>query len=427
MTYQESLDFLYSSLPMYQRSGAAAYKNNLAATLKLDELHDHPHRSFKSIHIAGTNGKGSVSHMMAAILQKAGYKTGLYTSPHLKDFRERIKVNGIEIPEKEVTAYLQKNKEFISEIKPSFFEMTVDLAFLFFASQKVDIAIVETGMGGRLDSTNIISPILSVITNIGMDHTRFLGDSLSKIAMEKAGIIKQNTPLVIGEYHPETFPVFEAVARKKSARCWLAEKQYSFKYSQMDTDRKVRYYLRQLKENKDFSVLSDLTGQYQRKNLITTLTALDVLRLKGVDEETIASGLRHVKKLTGLRGRWDETAYNPMIIFDTAHNAEGVQEVTHQLNQLAYKNLHIIWGMVNDKNIGKILQLLPKNAKYYFTKADIPRSLNEITLKEIAEENGLHGLSFPKAEEALRAARMSAIKEDVIFVGGSTFLVGELI
>ncbi len=429
MNYQESIGFLYSSLPMYQRLGAAAYKNNLDTSRKLDSLHDHPHKSFRTIHVAGTNGKGSVSHMIASVLQKAGYKTGLYTSPHLKDFRERIRVNGKMIPEQEVVNYVNNNINQIEELKPSFFEMTVDLAFLYFKKANVDIAVIETGMGGRLDSTNIINPLLSIITNIGLDHTRFLGDSLTEIAGEKAGIIKSGIPVVIGEFHPETFPVFEKKAREKNARLFSVWEGLSVDFSLMDKDRSMNIQISVHKNSQKISLNTDLTGKYQEKNILTVLTSIEVLKKEALEitNSHVENGLKQVKKLTGLRGRWEEIEYNPLVICDTAHNAEGIQIVMEQLNTLPRKKLHIVWGMVSDKNPGRILRLMPPDAQYYFTKADIPRSMNERILRELASEFDLQGESYSRSSEALEAARKNALPEDVIFVGGSTFLVGEVL
>lgn len=429
MNYQESLRFLYSSLPMYQRMGAAAYKNDLEVSLELDRRHHHPHTSFKTIHIAGTNGKGSVSHMLASVLQSAGYKTGLYTSPHLMDFRERIRINGEMIPKEEVTAYLEDNLDMIEELNPSFFEMTVDLALLYFEKEKVDIAVIETGMGGRLDSTNIIKPLLSIITNIGLDHTRFLGETLSEIAREKGGIIKKNIPVVIGEFHPETFPVFEKLALEKNADFYPAWKHFSIDFSLMGKDRSINLQVLNKRNEEKTELNTDLGGKYQEKNIVTLLQSIEVLNNIGIkiQRENIVNGLKRIKEHTGLRGRWEELEYNPLIICDTAHNAEGISMIMQQLNGLPRKKLHIVWGMVSDKNHGKILKLLPAEAEYYFTKADIPRSMNEKILFELAREYGLNGKSYKESSVALESARKNALPEDVIFIGGSSFLVGEIL
>ena len=429
MNYKESLDFLFSSLPMYQRLGAAAYKNDLNTSLEFDRIHKHPHKKFNTIHIAGTNGKGSVSHMLASILQEAGYKTGLYTSPHLKDFRERIRINGNMIPEQEVVRYLENNKSIIEDIKPSFFEMTVDLAFLYFEKEGIDIAVIETGMGGRLDSTNIITPLVSVITNIGLDHTRFLGDTHAEIAAEKAGIIKKEVPVVIGETHPETYPVFERIAKDKRSDMHLADKNFRVELALMNPDRSINLKIKDLYNHRTFQLDCDLTGIYQEKNILTVLETVAILNEVGLELgfEHLQSGLKAVRKNTGLRGRWEEGGYNPLIIFDTAHNAEGVSEIIRHLERVPRKNLHLVWAMVSDKNPQKILKLLPTEACYYFTKADIPRSMSEKILREMALENGLKGNSYSTSAAALAAARQNASPEDVILVSGSTFLVGELL
>lgn len=429
MNYKQSLDFLYSSLPMYQRMGAAAYKNNLETSIEFDRIHAHPHRSYKTIHIAGTNGKGSVSHMLASILQSAGYRTGLYTSPHLRDFRERIRIDGKTISEEEVVRYLKDNKRVIERLKPSFFEMTVDMAFLYFRREAVDVAVIETGMGGRLDSTNIISPVVSVITNIGLDHTRFLGETLHEIAGEKAGIIKKEVPVVIGEYHPVTYPVFERKAKEQKSEINVADRNFIVELVQMNLDRSINIKIKDNYNSRVIDIQSDLTGAYQKKNIITVLETLAVLNDYGFDinENHIYSGFSAVQKNTGLRGRWEEIGYNPLIIADSAHNAEGVAEAIMQLKTLPSKNLHIVWAMVSDKNPQKILKLLPAEANYYFTKADIPRSINEKILSEMASEFGLKGMSYNSSIEALLDAKKNALPDDVIFIGGSTFLVGELI
>jgi dihydrofolate synthase/folylpolyglutamate synthase len=429
MDYKESLDFLFASLPMYQRLGAAAYKNNLDTSLELDRIHGHPHRDFPCIHIAGTNGKGSVSHMLASVLSEAGLRTGLYTSPHLKDFRERVRVNGRMIPEEEIIHYLENNRKHIEELKPSFFEMTVDLAFLYFQKEKVDIAVIETGMGGRLDSTNIITPQVSVITNIGLDHTRFLGETLQEIAREKAGIIKPEIPVVIGEYQDETYPLFSEIARQKKAAIHVSDKNFRVEYALMNADRSMKLKIRDLLQGNEMEITTDLAGSYQQKNILPVLETITILRETGfdIDDKALMNGLAGVRQKTGLRGRWEEISFNPLIICDTAHNAEGITEVMKQLQTVPAKNLHIIWGMVSDKNPQKILKLLPSHARYYFTKADIPRSMSERILYEMATEFGLKGKSFPESFLALSAAKENAQPEDVIFIGGSTFLVGELI
>jgi len=429
MTYTECLDFLYSSLPMYQRTGAAAYKNDLGASLEFDRIHGHPHRSFRSIHIAGTNGKGSVSHMLASVLQEAGYKTGLYTSPHLVDFRERIRVNGQMIPREEVIRYVEDNQTLFSSLKASFFEMTVDLAFLYFAKEKVDFAVIETGMGGRLDSTNIILPELSVITNIGLDHTRFLGETLGAIAGEKAGIIKDGVPVVIGEYQEPTLPVFEARAKECNSELQIADKNFSVELATLTPERLLHLRILDILNDNLLELSCDLTGKYQEKNILTLLESLETLKNQGINipSKAITMGLKKVRVNTGLRGRWEEIGHNPLIICDTGHNAEGISIIVEQLKNTPYHKLHIVWGMVSDKNTARILRLLPANAEYYFSKADIPRSLNERVLCEMAREYGLQGKTYARAIDALNAARKVADTRDMIFIGGSTFLVGEIL
>ncbi len=426
MTYQEAIDFLFSSLPMYQRSGAAAYKANLDNTLALDASFGHPHRQFRSVHIAGTNGKGSVSHSLASVLQAAGYKTGLYTSPHLLDFRERIRINGEMIPEENVSSFVSEHRDLIDRIKPSFFEMTVAMAFDYFARQKVDIAVVETGMGGRLDSTNIITPVLSVITNISMDHTAFLGDTPALIAVEKAGIIKEGIPVVIGESDPQTDPVFLAAAAKKNSHLTFAAGKYRFLYSTMNNEQK-RIWRYHSADQDQIHITTDLTGDYQEMNLKTILTAIEKLRDTGytLNEEAVQKGLSQVCLNTGLRGRWEILGANPRIICDTAHNEAGIRQVFRQLEMLPKKKLHVVWGMVNDKDISHILPLLPADACWYFTRASIPRALDAEILRKQAAGAGLKGVAFDTVGLAVEAARAAAAPEDTIFIGGSTFIVAD--
>ncbi len=427
MNYEQTLDYLFTRLPMFSRIGAAAYKGDLSNTIKLCASLGDPQTKFKSIHIAGTNGKGSVSHMLASILQTAGYKTGLYTSPHLKDFRERIKINGEMIPEEFVTGFTQKIKPLVEEIEPSFFEITVAMAFEFFAEQKIDIAVIETGLGGRLDSTNIIEPVLSVITNIGWDHMNLLGDSLEKIAFEKAGIIKEGVPIVIGETIPETRPVFEETASKKNAPLSIASEirqvtDWSWEKNELlvevaeehHTDHKV-YHL-------------DLPGIYQRKNLLTVLEAAWQLQQQGwkLDDQSVHKALRQTKKLTGLHGRWEIIHISPLVVLDVAHNEDGVRQLVQQAELTPHQELHIVTGIVKDKEVEKILSLLPHNANYYFTKAQIPRALPEDELLEKARQSGLKGESFPEVNEALASALAHAGADDLVIVCGSVFLVGEV-
>ena len=390
---------------MYQNVGMAGYKIDLSKTLLLADYLANPQHEFKSIHVAGTNGKGSTSHMMASVLQEAGYKVGLYTSPHLQDFRERIKINGIMIPRRKVSSFVGKHQDFFKTNKLSFFEMTVGLAFDYFAQSNVDIAIIEVGLGGRLDSTNIISPELSVITNIGLDHTQFLGTTLEAIAKEKAGIIKSKIPVVIGELHPDTKKVFQQVANQKSAPITFAEKQ---QVSLFDCD---------------------LKGNYQVKNQQTALTALGVLISKGykVSQTNIQRGIASVVSNTGLLGRWQVLQTLPKLVCDTAHNKEGLLFTMKQLQQTNQGVLHIVFGVVGDKNLDAILSLLPTSARYYFCAPNIPRALHVTTLKQKATDFNLTGTSYRSVKSALRAALKAATTNDLIYVGGSTFVVAEVV
>jgi dihydrofolate synthase/folylpolyglutamate synthase len=429
MNYQETLDWLFSQLPMYQRQGKAAYKADLNNTLDLDKYFDHPHRKFKSIHVAGTNGKGSTSHMLASVLQESGYKVGLYTSPHLKDFRERIRINGQMISEDFVVTFIEDHHLKFEEIKPSFFEMTVSMAFDYFAKEKIDVAVVEVGMGGRLDSTNIIDPDISIITNIGFDHTAFLGNSLPEIAKEKAGIIKKETPVVIGETHSETEPVFRNFAKEKTAEIYFADNYYFCDYGMLSIDNKQVFNIK--KDDKIIyrDLKLDLLGIYQKKNLLTVLRSIDLLIEKEykITVNTIYKGLENVSKNTGLKGRWQLLGANPTIVCDTAHNFDGIMLVVNQIKQTPYENLHVVFGTVDDKNIDSILNILPTNAKYYFAKANIPRALDQKILKEKANNYGLIGDEYKNVEEALKKAKKNAGINDLIFIGGSTFVVAEVI
>lgn len=428
MNYKETIDYLYAQLPMFSRIGSAAYKKDLHNTIELCNALGNPQNNFKSIHIAGTNGKGSTSHMLAAILQQAGYKTGLYTSPHLKDFRERIKINGEMIPEDAVIDFVQRIKQTSESIEPSFFEVTVAMAFDYFAKEQVDFAVIETGLGGRLDSTNIITPILSIITNIGYDHMNILGDTLEKIAFEKAGIIKQNIPVVIGEYLQETKPVFETKATAEHAPIYFASEKYTIKNTVLHTHF-LNCVLKDTSE-KESAFKLDLNGIYQANNLRTVLTATDILIQQGVKitEATIHHSLQRVKALTGLHGRWEAIAEYPTIVLDVAHNEDGIKQLLKQLKLLReqYDSLHIIIGMVKDKDINKALAQLPKDASYYFTHAHIPRALPGIELKEKANNYELNGDDYDDADTAIEAAKKKAGKNDLILVCGSVFLVGEV-
>ena len=429
MTYQETIDYLYLHLPMFSRIGAAAYKKDLHNTIELCNALDNPQTKFKSIHVAGTNGKGSTSHMLAAILQQAGYKTGLYTSPHLTDFRERIKINGEMIHEEFVIEFTKRTKKITEEIQPSFFELTVAMAFDFFAKEEVDIAVIETGLGGRLDSTNIITPILSVITNIGYDHMNILGDTLELIAYEKAGIIKQHVPVVIGEYLPETKTIFTNKATAQNAPIHFAQEEYSIsnivskKYT-LECD------VTSLKNNYSKNFILDLNGLYQTKNLRTVLCAENILMEQGfvISNEAEKLALANVKKLTGLHGRWEVIADEPTIVLDVAHNEDGIKQILEQLLVVRkkYNALHIITGMVKDKDAEKVLSILPKDAAYYFTNAHIPRALPAKELQEKAAIYNLTGEVFDDVNDAVINAKKNAKKTDLIIVCGSVFLVGEV-
>ncbi len=429
--YQDTIDYLYNQLPMYQRTGPAAYKDTLENTWVLDEMYDHPHRSFKTIHVAGTNGKGSVSHMLASVLQEAGYKTGLYTSPHLKDFRERIRVNGVMIPEQQVadfvTSFREKNE--VVKLEPSFFELTVLMAFEYFRNEKVDIAVVEVGLGGRLDSTNIITPEVSVITNISLDHVALLGNTIAQIAAEKAGIIKTNIPLVIGESGNESTAVFLQKAAEMNAPIFFADREFSCSYSMLLPEGKQSFNIKQNNELVYPDLKLDLLGIYQRKNILTVLKTLELLRNRGctIEDRFIYDGLKNVTRNTGLLGRWQIIGHNPLIVCDTGHNGGGFSQLVEQIRNTAWKNLHIVFGMVNDKCIDHVLALLPKEATYYFTRASIPRALDETDLQAQAEKFGLKGKIFKSVPEALLAAKNSANEQDMIFVGGSTFVVAEVL
>lgn len=430
-SYQQVLDFLYSQLPIFQRTGPAAYKDNLDNTIRLDKMFGYPHHAFKTIHVAGTNGKGSVSHMLASVLQDAGYKTGLYTSPHLKDFRERIRVNGEMISEEAVVrfteTYLLKNE--FEMLEPSFFELTVSMAFDYFRSMQVDVAVIEVGLGGRLDSTNIITPDVSVITNISFDHMALLGDTLPKIAAEKAGIIKKDIPVVVGETSPETSFVFEQFAEKVQTKLVFADQEYRTDYSMLTLDGKQSLNIRKNGELVYPDLKVDLIGIYQRHNVPTVLRTIDVLKGKGwnVAENNIRNGLQNVVRNTALLGRWQIIGYNPLIVCDTGHNPAGIKLVVEQIHQTAWKKLHMVIGMVNDKDQSSVLSLLPTEAQYYFTRASIPRAAEPEDLAAKGEQFGLMGNCYPTVRQALSAARENAETSDLIFVGGSTFVVAEIL
>ena len=427
MTYQETLEYLFAKLPMFSRIGAAAYKEDLTNTILLCDALRNPQSKLNCIHIAGTNGKGSTSHMLAAILQSAGYKTGLYTSPHLKDFRERIKINGKVCEEQFVIDFTKKIQPLIESIKPSFFEITVAMAFEYFAEQKVDIAVIETGLGGRLDSTNIITPLLSIITNIGFDHMAILGNTLPKIAYEKAGIIKQKVPVVIGESFAETKNVFIEKSKLEQSSIYFAQenkKVTTIKY----THHQLQVTIEDIFSNKSDDFILDLTGMYQTKNLCTVLESVHQLQNQGfeISNEQLKFALKNTKKLTGLHGRWELLQNNPTLIADVGHNEDGIKQMLQQLQITQYNQLHIIIGMVKDKEINQVLSLLPKNATYYFTKAQIPRAIDEVTLQDLAKQQHLRGNTYSSVNEAINIALQTASVSDLIIVCGSVFLVGEI-
>ena len=428
MNYNETLNWMFNKLPMYQRIGASAYKADLNTTIEIINYLDNPQHSFKSIHIAGTNGKGSTSHSLASVFQEAGYKTGLYTSPHLRDFRERIRINGEMIPENEVVEFIEKHKNKLEELELSFFEMTVAMAFDYFRKEKVDIAIIEVGMGGRLDSTNVINPELCVITNISLDHVKFLGENEGQIAVEKAGIIKPETAVVIGETQEGSKDVFIETAKEKNSPIFFADKimeckkddTYSIEYQKFDIYKNNELYLKDLKY--------PLLGNYQKKNLATVICALDILKDSFKIEEThIVNGLANVVKNTSLMGRWQVINRNPLAIADTGHNVAGINEVNRQLAETKYNKLHFVLSVVNDKDIDGILQLLPKEAEYYFCKADIPRGLSADILAEKAINCGLQGKVYESVRQAYSTALGNAQEGDLVFVGGSNFTVAEVV
>ncbi|MDP5044218.1 MAG: bifunctional folylpolyglutamate synthase/dihydrofolate synthase [Leeuwenhoekiella sp.] len=407
MNYDETLHWMFGRLPMFQRQGAAAYKNNLDNILLLSEHLGNPHKHFKSIHIAGTNGKGSTSHMIASVLQEAGYSTGLYTSPHLKDFRERIRVNGVMAEESFVIQFIEKHKQFLEANELSFFELTVGMAFQYFAERQVDIAVVEVGLGGRLDATNIITPLLSVITNIGLDHTAFLGTTLSQIAGEKAGIIKNGIPVVIGERQDDTTAVFKSIALQNEAPIYYTDESH---YPELE---------------------SELKGSYQQKNKQTVQKAIEVLNNTTdfkISQVALEIGIKRVVTNTGLLGRWQVLQeFGPKIICDTGHNAEGLMYVTAQLKEEQFNQLHIVLGVVSDKELSTLLPLFPKHAHYYFSKPEGPRGLDESILQEKAAHFDLQGNKYENISEAFKAAKRTSKPDDLIFIGGSTFVVAEVI
>ena len=435
MAYQDTIDYLYSRLPLFSRIGAAAIKNNLNNTLAICEFLGNPQNKFKTIHIAGTNGKGSTSHMLASIFQEAGYKTGLYTSPHFYDFRERIKVNGQMCSQEYVTAFTNRMKVLIEKIEPSFFEITVGMAFEYFAQEKCDIAIIETGLGGRLDSTNVIQPELSIITNIGWDHMALLGNTLSEIADEKAGIIKNETPIIISEVIDETRHVFEHKAKLENAPIYYAEDFLTFKHFQhnwetslFEFNHPLIHFLDAPLFQKTFTIGCDLAGKYQQKNLKGVLVAVQLLYTMGwkLNANQITKALLKVKKNTGLMGRWECIQENPRIILDVAHNEHGIHALLDQLKSLYFNELHIITGMVKDKDVDAVLKLLPQQAKYYYTQSHIPRALSAEALAEKGNHFGLNGGVYENVNFAIAEAKKNANPQDLILVIGSIFLVAEV-
>lgn len=424
MTYQETLTYLYNSAPLFQHVGKAAYKEGLENTLALDEYFGHPHRKFRTIHVAGTNGKGSCSHTLAAILQSAGYRVGLYTSPHLVDFRERIRINGIPVSQEFVVDFVDKHRSFFEPLHPSFFELATAMAFHYFATQQVDVAVIEVGLGGRLDCTNIIHPDLCLITNISFDHVQFLGNTLAKIAGEKAGIIKPSVPVVIGETTPETKPVFQQKAAQVNAPIFFAEEEHPLLSALHDESGNYVYQTTRYHDLK-----GELGGICQEKNTNTLLTALPLLEQQGyhITEADIRNGFAHVCKLTGLMGRWQKLSSHPTIVCDTGHNVGGIQYIVKQLSFQKYKRLHIVMGMVNDKDISGVLAMLPKDAIYYFTQASVQRALPAEKVKELASSYGLSGDAYPDVKTAVEAAQKRADADDFIFVGGSSFIVADLL
>jgi dihydrofolate synthase/folylpolyglutamate synthase len=426
MSYQQTLDYLFARLPMYQRVGAAAYKADLHNTLKIAEILGKPQQKIKTIHVAGTNGKGSSSHMLAAVLQQCGYRTGLYTSPHLLDFRERIKINGKMIPKNYVSDFVNKYKVAFEVIEPSFFEWSVGLALDYFAHEEVDVAIIEVGLGGRLDSTNIITPEACLITNISFDHMNLLGDTLEKISLEKAGIIKPRVPVVVSQYQSESASIFSARARELRAPIEFGDKNYRILSSKKTGD-KMDVRLLNKKTAVEESYLLDLTGTYQLKNLLGVLNLLGFIEKSGfmIEPENVHKALQQVVKLTGLQGRWQTLGEKPLIIADSGHNEDGIKQVLNNLETLQYDELHFVFGAVNDKDITKILSLLPKTARYYFVRAAIPRAMDEQELKKSAAAFKLNGSAYASVAQGLQAAKKAASKSDLILIGGSTFVVAD--
>lgn len=428
MDYQQTIQYLFEQLPMFQRVGAAAFKKDLTNTLKLCAAVGDPQHQFKSVHVAGTNGKGSTSHLIAGTLQQAGYSVGLYISPHYKDFRERIKINGEYITEQEVVDFVARHNDVIEEVKPSFFEITVVMAFDHFARHKVDVAVIEVGMGGRFDSTNVITPELAVITNIGLDHTQFLGDTLDQIAFEKAGIIKSGVPVVIGETQAETKPVFDSIAEERDCAISYADAHYSL--SLLERDLHGMLVQVQVNGEERFADLrTDLFGPYQLKNMTTALAALDQLKTQGwnITDPFITAAFAHIRSLTKFVGRGQIVSEKPLVILDSGHNADGVRELLALIDSVEYQKLHFVIGTVSDKDVSSMLAQLPINATYYFCKPDIPRGGEAAVLKQKANEVGLMGKAYSSVAEAYKAAIASALEDDLVIVGGSIFVVAEVL
>jgi dihydrofolate synthase/folylpolyglutamate synthase len=425
--YLQTIDYLYEQLPQFSKQGAAAIKKDLVNITKLCEALGDPYKKFRSVHIAGTNGKGSTSHMMAAILQQSGYRVGLYTSPHLIDFRERIRINGQQVEKEWVVNFVEKHSKLIEQVQPSFFEITVAMAFTAFAEQEVDFAIIETGLGGRLDSTNIIEPVLSVITNISLDHTDLLGNTLEEIAAEKAGIIKHKVPVVIGQQHPQTEQIFFQQSIHKQSTLYYADAQWDLVRVKQDQQHQHFKAIHRARMEM-FNLSTDLKGNYQVPNIKTVLAAIDILKTNHglqISKENITQALSKVRRLTGLRGRWDVVQQQPLIIADVAHNPAGLKEVLAQWSQVNAKSKHIVLGFVKDKDINEALSLFPDNDTYYFCQAQIPRALGMNTLKQMGSEKGLEGKVYPTVEEAVKAAREAAGNNGAVLITGSFFIVGE--
>ena len=428
MRYAEALNFLYSKLPMFTRVGAPAYKSGLGNIVALCAALGNPEKKIRSIHVAGTNGKGSTSHILASILQEAGYKTGLFTSPHLKDFRERIRINGSMIPARRIARFVEQNQTLLNEIEPSFFEMNVALAFSYFEHENVDVAVIETGLGGRLDSTNLIQPDLSIITNISLDHADLLGNTLELIAGEKAGIIKHNVPVIISENQVDIQSVFENKASETGSRIRFASNEIQWHTIEWTNDNPPYLHLEGNFNGKKWSVHSPLSGAYQSKNIAGVLLATDELQKRGysLTDQNILEGIKKVTLNTGLKGRWEKLSDSPTIYCDTGHNEAGVAEVLQMISRISFDRLHLVWGMVGDKDVEKILEMLPKDAHFYFCKAKIPRAMDVNQLQKLAATKSLNGIAFTSVKRALANARKNAGPNDLIVVGGSTFVVAEV-